>query len=62
MPVMPMFPLGSVLLPTVVLPLHVFEPRYRQLVQDCRAGSGEFGVVLMLFLVGLPIWFALPGR
>lgn len=47
MPVMPMFPLGSVLLPTVVLPLHVFEPRYRQLVQDCRAGSGEFGVVLI---------------
>ncbi len=47
MTVMPMFPLGSVLLPTVVLPLHIFEPRYRQLVQDCRAGSGEFGVVLI---------------
>ena len=41
MPVMPMFPLGSVLLPTVVLPLHVFEPRYRQLVQDCQIGRAH---------------------
>lgn len=44
---MPMFPLGSVLLPSVVLPLHVFEPRYRQLVDDCLAGDREFGVVLI---------------
>jgi Lon protease-like protein len=29
------------------LPLHVFEPRYRQLVRDCLAGDGEFGVVLI---------------
>ena len=35
MAVMPMFPLGMVLLPGVVLPLHVFEPRYQQLVRDC---------------------------
>ena len=42
-----MFPLGSVLLPGMVLPLHVFEPRYRQLVRDCVAGDGEFGVVLI---------------
>ncbi|MEQ1786754.1 MAG: LON peptidase substrate-binding domain-containing protein [Acidimicrobiales bacterium] len=42
-----MFPLGSVLLPTVGLPLHVFEPRYRSLVQDCLAGDHEFGVVLI---------------
>ena len=45
--VMPMFPLGSVLLPGGVLPLHVFEPRYRQLVIDCLAddsGDPEFGV------------------
>jgi Lon protease-like protein len=46
-PVLPMFPLGTVLLPGMVLPLHVFEPRYRQLVQDCQAGDGEFGVVLI---------------
>jgi Lon protease-like protein len=42
-----MFPLGSVLVPGMVLPLHVFEPRYRQLVRDCTAADGEFGVVLI---------------
>ena len=42
-----MFPLGSVLLPSMYLPLHVFEERYRALVQDCLDGSGEFGVVLI---------------
>ncbi len=42
-----MFPLGTVLFPTLVLPLHVFEPRYRALVDDCEAGDGEFGVVLI---------------
>lgn len=43
-----MFPLGSVLLPGAVLPLHVFEPRYRQLVRDCLdAPDPEFGVVLI---------------
>jgi Lon protease-like protein len=47
MAVLPMFPLGTVLLPGMVLPLHVFEPRYRQMVQDCEAGDGEFGVVLI---------------
>jgi Lon protease-like protein len=45
--VLPMFPLGSVLFPTMVLPLHVFEPRYRQLVHDCIEGEPEFGVVLI---------------
>jgi Lon protease-like protein len=42
-----MFPLGSVLVPGMILPLHVFEPRYRQLVRDCLTGDGEFGVVLI---------------
>ncbi|MGH9112480.1 MAG: LON peptidase substrate-binding domain-containing protein [Acidimicrobiales bacterium] len=42
-----MFPLGTVLLPGMLLPLHVFEPRYRQLVADCRAADGTFGVVLI---------------
>ncbi|MGO9455713.1 MAG: LON peptidase substrate-binding domain-containing protein [Acidimicrobiales bacterium] len=42
-----MFPLSTVLFPSSVLPLHVFEPRYRALVADCLAGSGEFGVVLI---------------
>src|SRR3954452_20658454 len=48
MAMLPMFPLGSVLFPGAVLPLHVFEPRYRQLVQDCLADTEhEFGVVLI---------------
>ena len=42
-----MFPLGTVLFPGAVLPLHVFEPRYRALVRDCLAGDREFGVVLI---------------
>src|SRR5918995_2383501 len=45
-----MFPLQTVLLPGAVLPLHVFEPRYRQLVIDCLAddtGEPEFGVALI---------------
>ncbi len=42
-----MFPLGTVLLPGMPLSLHVFEPRYRQMVDDCRAGDGTFGVVLI---------------
>ena len=50
MAVLAMFPLGTVLLPGGVLPLHVFEPRYRQLVIDCLAddtGDPEFGVTLI---------------
>jgi Lon protease-like protein len=42
-----MFPLESVLIPGALLPLHVFEPRYRQLVHDCLEGDGSFGVVLI---------------
>jgi len=44
---LPMFPLGSVLFPNTVLPLRVFEPRYQRLVDDCMAGDGRFGVVLI---------------
>ncbi len=42
-----MFPLSTVLFPGAQLPLHVFEDRYRALMADCRAGEGEFGVVLI---------------
>jgi len=44
-----MFPLGTVLLPGVALPLHVFEPRYRALMRACLRpdSSPEFGVVLI---------------
>jgi uncharacterized protein len=44
---LPMFPLGTVLFPFAVLPLHVFEPRYRMMVQGCVRGDQEFGVVLI---------------
>lgn len=44
---MPMFPLGSVLFPGQLLPLHIFEPRYRQMLEHCLAGNREFGVVLI---------------
>jgi Lon protease-like protein len=42
-----MFPLGTVLFPYGVLPLHVFEPRYRLMTEHCLAGDGSFGVVLI---------------
>jgi uncharacterized protein len=44
---LPMFPLGTVLFPHMVLPLHVFEPRYRALAHDVLAADREFGVVLI---------------
>lgn len=43
----PMFPLGAVLVPGAVLPLHVFEPRYRALTAHCLENDSEFGVVLI---------------
>ena len=42
-----MFPLGCVLFPSAVLPLHVFESRYKALVHTCLEGDREFGVVLI---------------
>ena len=48
MPVMPMFPLGSVLMPAMPLPLRIFEPRYLKLLGDLVASKNpEFGVVLI---------------
>jgi Lon protease-like protein len=45
---LPVFPLGSVLLPGMILPLHVFEARYRVLVDDVLAADvAEFGVTLI---------------
>jgi len=43
----PLFPLGTVLFPGLVLPLHIFEDRYRQLVRDLLAKPEprEFGVI-----------------
>jgi len=44
----PLFPLNVVLLPGVELPLHIFEPRYRQMVKDCLKEKSEFGMLLAL--------------
>ena len=45
---LPIFPLPTVVLfPNVFLPLHIFEPRYRQLVADARGGDRLIGMVLL---------------
>ena len=40
----PIFPLSVVLFPGTPLPLHIFEPRYRQMLADCLAGDRRFGI------------------
>jgi Lon protease-like protein len=42
-----LFPLNTVLFPGAALNLHVFEPRYRQMVAECLDGNEAFGVVLI---------------
>lgn len=48
---LPLFPLGLVLLPEEPLPLHIFEERYQKMIGDClkakteQAGQPEFGIV-----------------
>lgn len=44
---LPMFPLSTVIFPHQRIPLHVFERRYRQLVDDVHAGNGLFGICLI---------------
>ncbi len=44
---LPMFPLSAVLFPHATMPLHIFEPRYRDLMRDCLAGDARFGIVLI---------------
>ena len=44
----PLFPLNVVLLPGADLPLHIFEPRYREMVKRCVEEKAEFGVLLAL--------------
>jgi Lon protease-like protein len=44
----PIFPLPEVVFfPETVLPLHVFEPRYRRMIADCLAGDGRLAVVML---------------
>jgi len=45
--IVPIFPLDLVLFPRQELPLRIFEPRYKQLVDDCMLGDGQFGVCLV---------------
>ena len=44
---LPLFPLNTVLFPGQILPLHIFEPRYRVMISDCLAEQSTFGVVLI---------------
>jgi hypothetical protein len=47
-PTIPIFPLPNVVLfPNVFLPLHIFEPRYREMVRDTLAGDRILGMVLL---------------
>jgi len=45
---LPLFPLNVVLLPGTDLPLHIFEPRYRQMVRECLGTNSHFGMLLAL--------------
>ena len=45
---LPIFPLPIVLFPGAHQPLHIFEPRYRQLLQDCLAGDRRFGIAYVV--------------
>jgi len=44
----PLFPLGLVLFPGMVQPLHIFEPRYREMMNRCLDGAGTFGITLAM--------------
>jgi Lon protease-like protein len=44
-PLLALFPLDLVLFPTTPLPLHIFEPRYKELIGDCLESKMPFGVV-----------------
>ncbi|MCB9137810.1 MAG: LON peptidase substrate-binding domain-containing protein [Caldilineaceae bacterium] len=44
---LPLFPLNVVLFPGMMLPLHVFEPRYREMISHCIETKSPFGVVLI---------------
>ena len=41
----PLFPLDLVLLPGVPLPLHIFEPRYKEMIKECLEQKKHFGII-----------------
>jgi Lon protease-like protein len=45
---LPLFPLDVVLFPGTTLPLHIFEPRYKEMIGVCLADAGPFGVLRAL--------------
>lgn len=45
---LPIFPLGIVLFPESVIQLHIFEPKYKNMVNDCIASNSDFGINLIL--------------
>lgn len=47
MEMMRMFPLGHPLIPFTLVSLRIFEPRYLQMIAECRADTSTFGVVLI---------------
>ncbi len=48
MALLPLFPLDLVLLPSTPLPLHIFEPRYKEMIGECLINHAPFGVVRAL--------------
>jgi len=45
---LPLFPLQSIFFPGETVPLHVFEDRYKQLIQDCREEAITFGIPVFI--------------
>lgn len=48
MPLLPIFPLDLVLLPGTPLPLHIFEPRYKEMIGECLENDAPFGIVRVM--------------
>ena len=46
--IIPLFPLGLVLLPQMPLPLHIFEERYKLMIGECLESHTVFGVVFFI--------------
>src|SRR5437868_15508940 len=42
---LPLFPLELVLFPGMALPLHIFEPRYKEMIGECLEHDSPFGIV-----------------
>src|SRR5437868_4773819 len=43
--ILPLFPLGLVLFPGMILPLHIFEERYKLMISECIEQNKNFGIV-----------------